>query len=143
MWPGVALAEPRLTTSGEVLMFISSSSLQGGPHFPVALVGPDHGILDPGGFIEGARDIERQAMLVNGKARELRIHHLARRSHCILETTPFGDGRFSGAIKRRDKIARHRNRFASRRQPLQRIAASRRDRFWVKGANFVQRRRPL
>src|ERR1700753_492531 len=97
MYPGVTPAVVRLIRSGEVLMFMSSS-LQGGPHFLVALIGPDHGIVDPRGFVERARDVERQAVLVDRKLREFRIHHLAGHRHGLLEVTAPGDPRFLRAI---------------------------------------------
>src|SRR5690242_9572869 len=115
------LSEFRLMVSGEVLTFMSSS-LQGGPHFLVALVGPDYGIIDSGGLVVSARDVERQAMLVDRKARKFGVHHFPCRRHGFLEAAALGDRSFGRAVERGDEIARHRDRLAPRGDAFQRIA---------------------
>jgi hypothetical protein len=45
----------------------SVSVLECNPHVAIPLGSPDHGMVDAGGLVKGARDIEGQAMLVDGE----------------------------------------------------------------------------
>src|SRR5713226_4647726 len=61
------------------------SALQRRPHLLVALRGPEHRPIDAARLVVGARDVERQAMLVDRVRGEFRIHDLARGIERLLE----------------------------------------------------------
>ena len=55
----------------------------------------------PERLVVGAGDVERQAVLVDGEAREFRVHGLAHRREGLLQRAPAGDRELGRAVERR------------------------------------------
>src|SRR5580704_15159953 len=81
------------------------SPLQLFPHLAVALRGPDHRMVDPARLVKGPRDVEGQAMLVDGKIAKALVHRVSCRGEAFFQAQPLGHGRFGGAEERFEKVA--------------------------------------
>src|SRR6478609_851657 len=112
------------------------------PHLLVPFGGPDHGIVDSRCFVEGARHVERKAMLVDGEGTKLRVHRLAGRRKRIFEGSSLCHRHLGHAVERRDEITGHRQRLQHGLPVAERIATSRRYCLGIEITDRVERLGP-
>src|SRR6516164_2093651 len=117
-------------------------SLKRFPHLPVSFGGPNHRIIDSGCFIEGARHVERKAVLIYRKGPELRIHYLARRSKRVLKSSPLRHRHFGYAVQRRDEIPGHGQSLEHGLPAVERITTSWSNRFRIELPDCIEGLRP-